>query len=206
MELIGIAGGTCSGKSTLARRLKARLADRCDVIPLDNYYRASDLSEAERAALDHDLPSAFDWNLLFDHLTRLRESVPVEMPLYDFELHNRIMDTARVDPRDAIILEGLYAFYDSRIKPLVSIKVYLESTVEERRRRRLRRDLAERHAVRSYIEQKFDSLVEPAYRRYVEPAKYEADLVTYNLAEAFDFVLKYFNSRVRLDDGSTNAD
>ena len=186
MYLIGIGGGTCSGKSTLARRLRRRLGADCSLVPMDNYYLARRVGEGleERAALNHDLPGAFDWPLLRAHLRALGGGGAVEMPLYDFALHNRTSRTETVGPREAVVLEGLFALHDREIRAAISLGLFLDSTAEQRRLRRLRRDLAERGAGRAYTERKFDSMVEPAYRRHVEPTRRWADLVSDNLDEA----------------------
>ncbi len=186
MYLIGIGGGTCSGKSTLARRLRRRLGAGCSLVPMDNYYLARRVGESleERAALNHDLPGAFDWSLLRAHLRALGEGEAVEMPLYDFALHNRTSLTKTVEPREVVVLEGLFALHDREIRAAISPGIFLDSTTEQRRLRRLYRDQAERGAERAYSERKFDSMVEPAYHLHVEPTRRWADLVSDNLDEA----------------------
>ena len=184
MKLIGIGGGTCSGKSTLARLLLQRFGADCSLVPMDNYYLASRGSLEERAALNHDLPSAFDWPLLRAHIRALGGGEAVEMPLYDFVLHNRTSRTQMVEPREVVVLEGLFALYDREIRNAMSLRIFLDSTTEQRRRRRLHRDLEERGGESAYTERKFDSMVEPAYCLHVEPTRRWADLVSDNLDTA----------------------
>ena len=189
MKLVCIAGGTCSGKTTLALRLAEALGGRCALMPLDNYYRAHDLPFAERAAINHDLPEAFDWPLLREHLRALLTGESVEMPVYDFASHNRTERSVRLDPTDILLLEGLYALRDEEVLAAAFMKVFLDSTREQRRERRLSRDLAERGSNPAYAARKFDGLAEPAHRRYVEPGRARADFVASNVEEGFHYLI-----------------
>ena len=189
MILVCIAGGTCSGKTTLARRLAGALGERCALMPLDRYYLASELPFADRAALNHDLPSAFEWPLLRAHLGALLAGESVEMPVYDYPAHNRTSKTLTLDPPEILVIEGLYALHDEEVLRAASHTVFLDSSREERRERRLNRDLAERGSNPQYAARKFDDLAEPAYRRYVEPSMARADFVAHGVEEAYRYLI-----------------
>jgi len=183
--LIAVAGGTCSGKTTLAHALARKLGGGSVVIPLDNYYLASDLPLEQRAELNHDLPSAFDWPLLRSHLRSLSKGQAVEMPVYDYEIHNRTAETVKIDPPRTAVFEGLYALYDAEIREMTSLAIFLDSQAKERRERRLARDLEERGtSSREYTARKFDLLAEPAYREHVEPTRRWADIIAAGPGEA----------------------
>ena len=184
MLLIAVAGGTCSGKTTLAHALAGKLGDGSVVIPLDNYYLASDLPLEQRAELKHDLPSAFDWPLVRCHLRSLSASEAIEMPVYNYEIHNRTAETVRIDPPRTAVFEGLYALYDEEIRGMTSLAIFLDSRAKERRERRLARDLEERGTSREYTARKFDLLAEPAYREHVEPTRRWADIVASDPSDA----------------------
>lgn len=182
--LIGIAGGTCSGKTTLARRIAARYRRDSVILPMDNYYKAVDLSYEERVLINHDLPEAFDWPLLRDQLKTVLEGGKIKMPVYDFRSHKRTNMTRQVSPNKIIILEGLYALYDESIRDAMNLLVFLDSTSEERWERRLERDLAERNPNREEIARKFNKMAEPAYNQYILPTGRFADVVESDVGAA----------------------
>ncbi len=180
MILIAIAGGSCSGKTTLAGLIEELALERslsCAVIPLDNYYKCSDLPFEERMKINHDLPEAFDWPLCHDHLTRLAAGQPIEMPLYDYTIHNRTDKTIRIDPPRVTLMEGLYTLHDESIRSICDLKIFLDCPLEERRRRRLARDIAERGRTREFTEFMFDNVAEPAFINLVQPTSRWADIV-----------------------------
>lgn len=206
MILIGIAGGTCSGKTTLANELASVLGGECIVIPLDNYYCAFDEPQEVRAERNHDLPEAFEWKLLLDHIDRLRAGETVPMPLYSYKEHNRTDRIIELNPKEVMILEGIYALYRTELFEKLHLTVFLDSTVEERRERRLQRDLMERSADPGYTLRKFDQLVEPAYSRFVEPTKNAADIVASNLEWAKVEILKALSNPTVAKSGWRRAD
>jgi uridine kinase len=179
--VIAIAGGSCSGKTTLARLIADEVHCRgltCAVIPLDNYYKLSDFPFERRMRINHDLPEAFDWPLFRAHLKNLSAGKTIEMPLYDYAIHNRTGRTRRIDPPDAAIIEGLYTLHDAAVRAAADLKVFLDCPFEERRERRLRRDIAERGRGRAFTEFMFDNVAEPAFSSRVEPTRGFADLAT----------------------------
>lgn len=177
--IIGIGGGTGSGKSLLARRLAERRAQwGVAIVDQDSYYRdLGDLSAEARSSINYDDPSALDHDLLFQHFQRLTQGQAVEKPRYCFATHARTAAVDRVSPSPLIILEGLYALWDARLRALMGLKVYLAADSDVRLIRRLRRDLAERgRSVESVVAQYLAS-VRPMHQIYVEPTKAHADLV-----------------------------
>ncbi len=188
--LVGIAGGTGAGKGLLAGRLVeiyARVgAARLDQ---DSYYRdRSHLSEAERSLVNYDEPGAVDHELLLRHLQRLLKGVAVEKPRYSFVTHTRSTEGELVDPVPVIVVEGLFTFWDYRVRSLLHLKVYVEADPDIRFIRRLRRDVFERgRTVESVIDQYLQT-VRPMHRLYVGPTKAFADLVVDNTSSVEDAV------------------
>lgn len=176
---IGIAGGTGSGKSTVARAVfQSMPASSIAVIEQDSYYRdQSELSFEERVKTNYDHPLAFDNDLLITHLKQLSEGQAVEKPIYDFEIHNRKSETILVEPRDIVILEGILLYEDKRIRDLLDIKVFVDTDPDVRVIRRIQRDMKYRgRSLDSVIEQ-YMTTVRPAHLQFVEPSKRYADLI-----------------------------
>ncbi len=177
--IIGIAGGTGSGKTTIAARISSVLgSDRIVVIPQDMYYRdQSHLPLEVRAKVNYDHPSAFDTELLLSHLKMLKAGYPIERPTYDFVVHARSKETVRIEPRDVIIVEGILVLYYPELRELMDIKIYVDTPDDIRFIRRLKRDTAERgRTIESVIEQ-YISTVRPMHMEFVEPSKQFADVI-----------------------------
>ncbi|WP_435095694.1 uridine kinase [Halarchaeum sp. P4] len=175
---IGIAGGTGAGKTTLAREMAAGRAEAVTLVPIDNYYDdLGHLPFEERADANYDHPSAFEWELLRDHLETLLGGDPVEMPQYDFTEHRRTDETVHVEPTDVIVVEGIFALYDEEIIDTLDLCVYVEADADVRILRRIERDVVERgRDIEDVIEQ-YRATVKPMHERYVEPTKKNADIV-----------------------------
>lgn len=176
--IVGIAGGTASGKTTLAHSLAELLGNNATLIAHDNYYRAhNDMTYEQRSKLNYDHPDAYETDLLVQHLSMLKDGKPVEVPIYDFSQHNRIERTICVKPTPAIILEGILLFADERLRNLLDIKVFVYADDDVRILRRLARDVSERgRTIQSVIEQ-YLTTVKPMHRAFVEPSKDYADIV-----------------------------
>ena len=177
--LIGITGGTGSGKSTIADALYSNFSkDRITMIQQDMYYKdQSHLSMEERVKTNYDHPMAFDNDLLVEHLQKLIKGEAIEKPRYDFTIHNRAKDTTTVEPREIIIVEGILILEDERIRDLLDIKVYVDTDADIRILRRLVRDIDERgRTVESVIEQ-YLSVVRPMHMEFTEPTKRYADII-----------------------------
>ena len=177
--LIGITGGTGSGKSTIADALYSNFSkDRITMIQQDMYYKdQSHLSMEERVKTNYDHPMAFDNDLLVEHLQKLIKGEAIEKPRYDFTIHNRAKDTTTVEPREIIIVEGILILEDERIRNLLDIKVYVDTDADIRILRRLVRDIDERgRTVESVIDQ-YLTMVRPMHIEFTEPTKRYADII-----------------------------
>jgi uridine kinase len=176
--VIGIAGGTGAGKTTVARLVTENVGESVTRIPLDNYYHdLSHLDLEERREQNYDHPSAFDWDLLETQLSSLLEGQAVEMPQYDFAAHNRKPERTRVEPTDVVILEGILALYDDTVNGMMDLRLYVETDADVRILRRIQRDVIERgRDLESVIEQ-YLSTVKPMHEQFVEPTRRNADLI-----------------------------
>ena len=177
--LIGITGGTGSGKSTIADALYSHFSkDRITMIQQDMYYKnQSHLSMEERVKTNYDHPNAFDNELLVEHLKALIEGKAIQKPRYDFTIHTRAEEVEAVEPREIILVEGILILEDSRIRDLLDIKVYVDTDADIRILRRLQRDIEERgRTVDSVIEQ-YLTMVRPMHMQFTEPSKRCADII-----------------------------
>ena len=177
--IIGICGGTGSGKTTVANRiLEAVSADECVFIQQDLYYcNLKDMPLDYRNAANFDHPDALDNDLLVNHLKKLNAGEPVELPVYDFRTHTRLPDTTRIESKPIVILEGILIFAEPRLRDQMDIKVFVDTPDDIRFIRRLRRDIAERgRTLDSVIEQYYAS-VRPMHIQFVEPSKRYADVI-----------------------------
>lgn len=177
--LIGITGGTGSGKSTIADALYSTFSQDCiAMIQQDMYYKdQSHLSMDERVKTNYDHPMAFDNDLLVEHLKSLINGEAIEKPSYDFTIHNRAKETTTVDPRDIILVEGILILEDERVRDLLDIKVYVDTDADIRILRRLVRDINERgRTVESVIDQ-YLTMVRPMHMQFTEPSKRYADII-----------------------------
>ncbi len=177
--IIGIAGGTGSGKSTFTNRLKDAFGPQIAVLYHDNYYRShDDLPFEKRKKLNYDHPDAFETELLVKHLARLKEGQAVECPVYDYTVHNRSSKTVRVEPKPVILLEGILVLFDERIRDLLDIKVFVDADADERILRRILRDTKERGRDVEGIVTQYLTTVKPMHNLYVEPTRVFADIIT----------------------------
>lgn len=177
--LLGITGGTGSGKSTIADELYSSFSKDCiAMIQQDMYYKdQSHLTMEERTKTNYDHPKAFDTELLIEHLKTLIAGKAIEKPIYNFAEHNRSKETVRVEPRDIIIVEGILILEDERLRDLLDIKVYVDTDADLRILRRLVRDINERgRTVESVIDQ-YISVVRPMHLQFIEPSKRYADII-----------------------------
>jgi uridine kinase len=177
--VIGVAGGTGSGKTTVVRRIMEALGETdVTVLAHDRYYRDHpDLRLEERGGLNYDHPNSLDTDLLVSHVRALREGRSADLPVYDFTRHVRMPETAPAQPGSAIIVEGILVFADPALRSLMDVKVFVDTDSDIRFIRRLQRDIAERgRTVPSVIDQ-YLSTVKPMHEEFVEPSKRYADLI-----------------------------
>ena len=176
--IIGIAGGTGSGKSTFTNRLKHIFKDQVTVLYYDNYYRAhDDLPFEERKKINYDHPDAFETDLLLEHLKMLKAGKSIECPVYDYTQHNRSDEVTVVNPSNIILLEGILVLADERLRDQMDIKIFVEADADERILRRVVRDVKERGRDIDNIVDQYLTTVKPMHYLYVEPTKMYADLV-----------------------------
>ena len=176
--IIGIAGGTGSGKSTFTNRLKESFGDRIAVVYYDNYYRRRDgLAFEERKKINYDHPDAFETELLVRHLRALKNGQSIECPVYDYTVHNRSDRTVAIHPAEVIVVEGIMVLQNETLRSLLDIKVYVEADADERILRRVIRDVKERGRDVEGIAQQYLTTVKPMHYLYVEPTRALADIV-----------------------------
>ena len=176
--VIGIAGGTGSGKTTLTKRICHDFAEDVAILYLDNYYRSNDnLSFAERETINYDHPDALETDLLVSHVKQLLEGKPIEMPVYDYNIHNRTKDVRHVEPNHIIVIEGILVLQNKELRSLMDIAIYVDTDADERVLRRVIRDVKERGRDVEGIARQYLSTVKPMHYLYVEPTRSTADIV-----------------------------
>ena len=176
--LIGIAGGTGSGKSTFAEGLRTKFPNDITIISYDNYYKPQDhLSMAERVKTNYDCPDALDTDLLVKHLRLLQNGQSVEIPNYDFCVHTRKREMTLLSPTPVILVDGILTFHDERLREMFDLKIYADADADERILRRLRRDVTERGRDIDGVIRQYVSTVKIMHGIYVEPTKKYADII-----------------------------
>ena len=176
--VIGIAGGTGSGKTTLMTNLIQRFGDVVTVLSHDNYYRRLDhLTFEERTKINYDEPAALETDLMSRHLDELRRGNAIDCPIYDFTQHNRSADTMRIIPRQVIIVEGILIFENKELRDLMDIKIFVDTDADVRLCRRIKRDVNQRGRSLDSVLKQYQTTVKPMHEKYVEPSKKYADLV-----------------------------
>ena len=177
--IIGVTGGTGSGKTTVTRKIIEKFGDvSLAYIPQDAYYKdQSHLTMDERVLTNYDHPFAFDNDLLSEHIRQLLNGQAVQMPVYDFTQHNRAEETIRVEPKEVIIIEGILIFSDKELRDLMDIKVFVDTDDDIRIIRRIKRDMAERGRSLDSIIDMYTSIVKPMHEQFIEPTKKFADII-----------------------------
>ena len=176
--VIGIAGGTGSGKTTLMNNLISQFADVVTILSHDNYYKRHDeLTYEQRCLLNYDEPDALETDLMARHLDQLRQGQPIDCPVYDFTLHNRSDKTIRIVPKKVIIVEGILIFENKELRDLMDIRIFVDADADVRLCRRIKRDVTKRGRTLESVLSQYLQTVKPMHERYVEPSKKYADLV-----------------------------
>ena len=176
--VIGICGGTGSGKTTLAEKIKEVFDDNCILLCHDFYYKAhDDMPFEERCKLNYDHPNAFDTALLAEHIKQLKEGKSVEHPVYDYTIHNRKKEKVKLEPKKIIIVEGIMIFENSELTDLMDIKVFVDTDADVRIIRRLLRDVNERGRSLDSVISQYLTTVKPMHEEFVEPSKKKADII-----------------------------
>ncbi len=176
--VIGIAGGTGSGKTTLMKNLMARFGDVVTVLSHDNYYRRhDDLTYEERCKINYDEPAALETDLMARHLDQLRQGHAIDCPVYDFAMHNRSDETVRIVPKKVIIVEGILIFENQELLDLMDVKIFVDTDADVRLCRRIKRDVNKRGRTLESVLTQYQTTVKPMHEKYVEPSKKFADIV-----------------------------
>ena len=185
MLIIGIAGGTGSGKTTVVKKIVETLpVNTVAVIPQDSYYNAQwDVPEELRKKTNFDHPDAFEWPLLAHQIEELRTGNAIEQPTYSYITCTRQQETVHVEPHDVIIVEGIMALYDKRLRELMDLKIFVDAEPDERLLRVIERDIAERgHSLEMLID-KYRNVLKPMHDEFIEPTKQYADIIIPNGGE-----------------------
>lgn len=176
--VIGIAGGTSSGKSTMIYEIEKEFSDEIAILSHDFYYKQhNDISFEERKHLNYDHPDSFDTDLMIEHIRDLKAWKPVERPVYDFTIHNRIDETVQVKPAKVVVVEGILIFENAILRELCDIKVFIETDADVRIIRRILRDVRERGRTLDSVVNQYLTTVKPMHEQFVEPSKKYADII-----------------------------
>ena len=176
--VIGIAGGTGSGKTTLMKNLIEEFQNNVTILSHDNYYKRHDeLTYEERCKLNYDEPAALETALMAAHLEQLRQGQAIDCPVYDFTQHNRSDETLRIEPRKVIIVEGILIFENQPLRDLMDIRVFVDTDADVRLCRRIKRDVNKRGRSLESVLQQYQETVKPMHEMYVEPSKKYANII-----------------------------
>ena len=176
--VIGIAGGTGSGKTTLMNNIMAQFEGMVTVLSHDNYYKRHDeLTFEERSGLNYDEPDAIETSLMVEHLKQLRQGQAIDCPVYDFTRHNRSDETIHLEPKPVIIVEGILIFENEPLRELMDIRLFVDTDADVRLCRRIKRDVNKRGRTLESVLTQYQTTVKPMHEKYVEPSKKYANLV-----------------------------
>ena len=176
--VLGIAGGTGSGKTTLMKNIIDKFGNAVTVLSHDNYYKRRDeLTYEQRCLINYDEPDALETDLMAAHLDRLRHGEAIDCPIYDFTQHNRSNETVRIEPTPVIIVEGILIFENKPLRDLMDIKIFVDTDADVRLCRRITRDVNKRGRTLESVLTQYQTTVKPMHEKYVEPSKKHADLV-----------------------------
>ena len=194
--VIGIAGGTGSGKSTMIQKIKEEFHDNITILSHDFYYKRHDqLTYEERTKLNYDHPDAIETDLMIEHVRQLRQWKTVERPVYDFTIHNRVDETVEVHPAKVVVVEGILIFENQELRDLCDIKVFIDTDADVRILRRILRDVSERGRTLDSVITQYLTTVKPMHEQFVEPSKKHADIIVpeggYNIV-----ALEMLNERI----------
>lgn len=177
--VIGIAGGTGSGKTTVVKKIAEALPPHyVAVVPLDSYYNdTSEMTDDERHAINFDHPDAFDWKLLTKHVNDLRNGVAIEQPTYSYLLCNRLKETIHVEPKPVIIIEGIMTLLNKKLRDIMDLKIFVDTDPDERLIRNIQRDTIDRGRTVSMVVERYLEVLKPMHEQFIEPTKRYADLI-----------------------------
>ena len=199
--VIGSAGGTGSGKTTLTNQIVSCFQDHVTILKHDNYYKAhDDMTYEERSRLNYDHPNAFDTDLMIEHLKALKAGKTVQCPVYDYKIHNRSKDTITIVPEKVIIVEGILIFENKELCDMMDIRVFVDTDADIRIIRRIKRDVLERARSLESVINQYVETVKPMHEQFVEPSKKNANIIVpeggYNKA-AMDMLQNQIRSHLK---------
>ena len=202
MLVIGIAGGTGSGKTTVVNKILQQLnTEGVNVLSQDNYYHDNpNLTLAEREVLNYDHPKSIDFDLLIKHVKALKNGEMIEQPLYSFVTHSRTGDHVSIEPRNVLIVEGILVLTNSELLKEYDLKVFVHADSDERLIRRIRRDTQERGRDLQEVLHRYQTTLKPMHQEFIEPSKNEADLIVPNMKQntvAIDFLSTVINNTLK---------
>ncbi len=202
MYIIGIAGGTGSGKTTVVRKIIESLPNEgVALIPQDSYYNdTSELSMEERRKINFDHPDAFDWQLLTKQIEQLRRGMSIEQPTYSYLISNRLEETIHVEPCEVVIIEGIMALWSKELRDLMDLKIYVDTDADERLIRVIQRDTVERGRTTQMVIDRYLEVLKPMHEEFIEPTKRYADLIIPmggSNQQAIDIMRTYIIHRLR---------
>lgn len=179
MTIIGIAGGTGSGKTTVVKKIVEALPPHyVSVVPLDSYYNdTSHMTEEERHAINFDHPDAFDWKLLIKQVNQLRKGEAIEQPTYSYILCNRLSETVHVEPKPVIIIEGIMTLLNKKLRDMMDLKIFVDADSDERLIRNIQRDIVERGRDVKAVVDRYLDVLKPMHEQFIEPTKRYADII-----------------------------
>ncbi len=202
MLVIGIAGGTGSGKTTVVNKILQQLnAEGVNVLSQDNYYHDNQhLSLTEREALNYDHPKSIDFDLLIEHVRKLKRGESIEQPIYSFVTHSRTGDFVTVEPKNVLIVEGILVLTNKELLREFNLKVFVHADSDERLIRRIRRDTQERGRDLNEVLHRYQTTLKPMHQEFIEPSKNDADLIVPNMRHnnvAIDFLTTVINDTLK---------
>lgn len=202
MLIIGIAGGTGSGKTTVVNKIINSLPPgEVAVLPQDSYYKdSSHIPVEERSKINFDEPASIEWTLLVEHLKRLKDGNSIEMPTYSYLTCTRQAETVRVDPREVVIVEGILVLTDPVLRSMMDVKVFVDADADERLIRVIARDCVERGRTPAMVLDRYQDVLKPMHEMYIEPTKRHADLIVAQGGSnvvAIQLLTDYIESRLR---------
>lgn len=202
MYIIGIAGGTGSGKTTVVRKIVETLPKtKVAVIPQDSYYNDNTgIPMEERRKINFDHPNAFDWKLLIHQINELREGHAIEQPTYSYIESNRLPETIHIEPCDVIIIEGIMALCRKELRDLMDLKIFVDADPDDRLIRVIERDIAERGRTAQMVMDRYTDVLKPMHLEFIEPTKRYADLIIPqggNNKKAIDIMRAYITQRLK---------
>lgn len=179
MIIIGIAGGTGSGKTTVVKKIMERFRpDEVVLLPQDSYYKdSSNVPIEERQNINFDHPDAFDWALLSKHISMLKKGESIEQPIYSYITSTRQKETIHIEPKEVVIIEGILALWDKKLRSLMDLKIFVDADPDERLIRVIQRDVIERGRTAEAVMERYMRVLKPMHMEFIEPCKRYADLI-----------------------------